>query len=314
MPTLLATGIAAGGVGVECLETVILEYARKIPIQSWTFILAQHDPRSSRSREAVQRLQSLEPKLPGLKVEAHECDLSKLESVRNFAARVKQEVKDGIEVMLLNAGAVFQDGPRFTEGVEETTMVNHIGHFLLLALLKDQLRSAEGFKAKVVFTGSELHKRADPAQTWEQLSLTPGSIRPGYKYDAMQAYGCAKLLQAYCLPHWSSLLSPHNTTVTIASPGFVPSTLLSRSSPWHHRLLMNHVIHYAPFARTPAQGGRSIARVICDEEHLGGRTGVFVDKAGNVVEMHGDVYVEESAKKVWNRTCEIAEVKELVIA
>lgn len=90
--------------------------------------------------------------------EALPLELTDLESVRAFAAAVRDELAGTpIDALILNAGLVLADANRRTaDGYETTFAVNHLAHYLLLRLLIPEL--AEG--ATVVLTTSGTH---DPA-------------------------------------------------------------------------------------------------------------------------------------------------------
>ena len=67
-------------------------------------------------------------------------DLSSLQSVRDFTARVCQQ-EEHIHVLINNA-AVYQHPFTLTEdGLEMNMAVNHFGHFLLVHLLLDKLKA-----------------------------------------------------------------------------------------------------------------------------------------------------------------------------
>lgn len=85
-------------------------------------------------------------------------DLTTLESVRGFAASVRQRIGDTpVDALVLNAGIVRSDvDGRTADGFETTFAVNHLAHYLLLRLMLPAL----GDGATVVLTTSGTH---DPA-------------------------------------------------------------------------------------------------------------------------------------------------------
>ncbi|CAM3490602.1 SDR family NAD(P)-dependent oxidoreductase [Occultella aeris] len=85
-------------------------------------------------------------------------DLTSLDSVRRFAASVRERLGDTcIDGLLLNAGGIRSDaGGRTADGYEPTFVLNHLGHYLLTRLLLPVL--APG--ARIVLTTSGTH---DPA-------------------------------------------------------------------------------------------------------------------------------------------------------
>jgi NAD(P)-dependent dehydrogenase (short-subunit alcohol dehydrogenase family) len=85
-------------------------------------------------------------------------DLTRLDSVRAFAAAVSQRLgTTPIDALVLNAGRSGDADGRTADGYETTFAVNHLAHYLLLRLLLPRL----GDHARVVATTSGTH---DPAQ------------------------------------------------------------------------------------------------------------------------------------------------------
>lgn len=82
--------------------------------------------------------------------EALPLDLSSLDSVRTFAATVRER-SDRIDGLVLNAGMIRSDvAARTVDGFETTFVVNHLAHYLLLR----QLLPALADRAVVVATSS----------------------------------------------------------------------------------------------------------------------------------------------------------------
>ena len=97
-------------------------------------------------------------------VETIDLELTRLASVRTFAAVVRDRVnRMGIDALVLNAGVQSRNADeRTADGFETTFAVNHLAHYLLLRLLQPEL--AQG--AVVVLTTSGTH---DP----EEKTLVP---------------------------------------------------------------------------------------------------------------------------------------------
>ena len=72
-------------------------------------------------------------------------DLASLQSVRDFADAVKQQLGNTrIEMLVLNAGAQFRQAQRSVDGFEMTFAVNHLSHYLLTRLLCPRSLKAVG--------------------------------------------------------------------------------------------------------------------------------------------------------------------------
>ncbi|MEV0248523.1 SDR family NAD(P)-dependent oxidoreductase [Nocardia sp. NPDC050712] len=113
---------------------------------------------------AAQRLEGGNARLilgarrPESAVDTFPLDLADLDSVRGFAAAVRDELGDTpIDALVLNAGMVRPDADdRTVDGFETTFAVNHLAHYLLLRLLEDALAD----DAIITLTTSGTH---DPA-------------------------------------------------------------------------------------------------------------------------------------------------------
>ena len=82
-------------------------------------------------------------------------DLSSLDSVRNFAAKILQQ-EPQIDILVNNAGLVRDEYTETVDGYETCFAANHLGHFLLTNLLLDRLKEAPA--ARVIIVASSLYK------------------------------------------------------------------------------------------------------------------------------------------------------------
>jgi NAD(P)-dependent dehydrogenase (short-subunit alcohol dehydrogenase family) len=87
-----------------------------------------------------------------------------------------------IDLVINNAGARFDDHQKSPEGFERTFATNHLGHFLLTALLWNSVASAPA--ARIAAISSSAHRNARPSGDW---------LWRQNPYDSRQAYACSKL-------------------------------------------------------------------------------------------------------------------------
>ena len=66
------------------------------------------------------------------------CDLASFTSIRECANKIKEKEKR-IDGLLNNAGVMYAPKSYSEDGIEIHWAVNHLGHYLLTKLLKDQL-------------------------------------------------------------------------------------------------------------------------------------------------------------------------------
>jgi NAD(P)-dependent dehydrogenase (short-subunit alcohol dehydrogenase family) len=169
-------------------------------------------------------------------IESRPLDLTRLASVRSFAAAAEQWLGDaGIDGLVLNAGMQVRNiSQRTDDGFEPTFAANHLAHYLLLRLLSPRL--APG--AVVVITTSNLHDPktnpiAPPVHA-DAGKLARGQVLLSPKKDTravLRAYAASKLcnlITARALAS-SALARERGLRVIAFNPGFTPGTQLTRN-------------------------------------------------------------------------------------
>ncbi|ORY86202.1 hypothetical protein BCR37DRAFT_208820 [Protomyces lactucae-debilis] len=289
MPRLLITGVSPSSIGLETIRCILETQRVARQPQQWHIVLAQRDAESPQAKQAALQLQTYCS--PGCTIESRTCDLESFKSVRAFV----QDVTEPLDVVVLNAGLVSKLRHLTEDGIETTCQVNHLGHFLLLHLLQDKLMRG----TRVVFVASSLHKGQDASKTLRAMHCADGPLRTTEPiYRPMTAYAQSKLLQAWCIAGWHRQLSPKGVQVLLASPGFVPTSGLAREETPLKQFLMRWVLHYAPFARSLEQAGKTIAAcALADELAV---SNVYIDANLKETRMHEAVYDDALAQEVWD--------------
>ncbi|MBB5394883.1 SDR family oxidoreductase [Mucilaginibacter sp. AK015] len=137
------------------------------------------------------------------------CDLADLESVRNAAGMLKSSLL-AINVLINNAGGIFNQRSESKDGFEMTFAVNHLGHFLLVQNLLPLLEKGQ---ARIINVSSEAHRMAKP--NFNDLQWTK---RP---YAAWKAYGTAKLFNIYFTRSLALKYGPKGISAFAVHPGLV---------------------------------------------------------------------------------------------
>ncbi|HEX6838902.1 MAG TPA: SDR family NAD(P)-dependent oxidoreductase, partial [Polyangia bacterium] len=107
-------------------------------------------------------------------------DLSLMSSVRALAGEVRTRF-DRIDVLVNNAGAIFNSRALTAEGFERTFALNHLSYFLLTNLILDRIPSG----GRIVNVSSDAHR---PAKIdFDDLQLER-------RYTAFGAYCVSKLM------------------------------------------------------------------------------------------------------------------------
>ena len=87
------------------------------------------------------------------------CDVSDLDSVREFPSAFRATGLNKIDVLLLNAGICVQERELTKEGFDKTFTTNHLGHWLLTGLLLDIITATPS--ARIIAVSSRLHRNCD---------------------------------------------------------------------------------------------------------------------------------------------------------
>ena len=198
---------------------------------------------------------------PGSVAEFFQSDISNLTEVRELVSRIKNRY-DRVDVLINNAGARFTRFEETSGGIERTFVTNHLGHFLLTALLLEHLMRAPN--ARVLTIGSSAHfdVRSNPA--WSLTRTT---------YERKLAYGTSKLANIIFAYELARRLSGTSVTSNAVDPGGV-ATNLGRNNgvvAW-----LRHLTSYAWKGQlvTPRRAAEHIAYVVLAKE-LTGVTGLY---------------------------------------
>src|SRR6478752_6960743 len=144
-------------------------------------VLAQRGARVFATGRSKEKVMSALERMPGV-VLPLECELSDPKSVRACVAALKSDGTklDGI---IANAGVMALPSLELVHGYERQFFTNHIGHFLLVTGLLDQLAD----KARVVILSSAAHSMAPKA------GIEFDNLSGQRSYSPWIAYGQSKL-------------------------------------------------------------------------------------------------------------------------
>src|SRR5436190_1373973 len=170
----------AGMEGKLCIVTggtsgIGLVTAERLAAKGARVVLVGREP--GRGQAAVDRIKAHRPRA---EVGVHYADLSRLDGMRKLASELNALGK--IDVLINNAGAMFWNREVTADGLERTFALNHLGYFVLSALLRDKLIASA--PARIVNVASEAHRGA---------KLDFGDLQYAHNYSGIRAYGRSKL-------------------------------------------------------------------------------------------------------------------------
>ncbi|HVP20204.1 MAG TPA: SDR family oxidoreductase [Spirochaetia bacterium] len=209
-------------------------------------------------------------------------DLSVLSQVRSVAQQAGSRA-GGLDVLVNNAGAVFQRRTESADGIEMTFALNHLAPFLLTNLLLDALRRRPG--SRIVTVSSHAHARAH---------MDFDDLEGRKRYRTWEAYGQSKLANLLFTYELARRLQSTEITANALHPGFVAS---------------NFGKNNGSFLRVGISIAQRLGGVSVEE---GARTSVYLASSDEVKGVSGKYFVKcreeqsspashdpESMKKLW---------------
>jgi WW domain-containing oxidoreductase len=180
------------------------------------------------------------------KVEGHTtpvaCELSDLSSVAACAEKVL-ETNLPLDILMCNAGIMAPSELVQKDGLELQFMTNHLGHFLLVNRLLEQVKAADQGRVVFLSSGGHTHSVAGGID-FDNLSGDKG-------YNAWKFYGQSKLANILTSNELARRLEGCRATSNALHPGVI-RTNLARST---KGIFSNLISVFAkPFERTVEQG------------------------------------------------------------
>jgi len=136
------------------------------------------------------------------------CDLADMQSVKEASEVLKAKLF-AVNVLINNAGGIFNERQLTKDGFEVTFAVNHLGHFLLTACLMPLLEKGH---ARIINISSDAHKVGKPLFD---------DLQSSQKYSALKSYGMAKLFNIYFTKSLAEKYADKGITAYTLHPGVV---------------------------------------------------------------------------------------------
>jgi NAD(P)-dependent dehydrogenase (short-subunit alcohol dehydrogenase family) len=146
----------------------------------------------------------------------HLGDLSLVAEQKRVAAGISAEPR--IDVLINNAGALFNKRIETREGLEMTFALNHMSYFTITNLLLPRLKETPG--ARIVSTSSRAHTRG---------KLDFADLQARKNFRGFQAYGNSKLCNILFTRALAKRLAGTGVTANCLHPGFVATRFADES-------------------------------------------------------------------------------------
>ncbi|MCI4331989.1 MAG: SDR family oxidoreductase [Thermoplasmata archaeon] len=214
-------------------------------------------------------------------------DLSRIGGIRDAAQSV-MGMTDRLDLLVNNAGAVYEQRVETPEGLERTFALNVLAPYLLTTLLQPALARAGA--ARVVMVGSSAHKGA---------SLDVDDLQGRRRYSGFQTYSRSKLALLLLTHEFARRWAGSGICVNVVHPGFV-RTGFGRNNPgglgWGIRIASVFALSVERGAVTPFY--------VCTSPALATTSGRYFVR-GRSVRSSPASYDELLARRVW-AACERA--------
>jgi NAD(P)-dependent dehydrogenase (short-subunit alcohol dehydrogenase family) len=138
-------------------------------------------------------------------------DFASMESIRKGSAELHNRV-DRVDVLVNNAGAIYDTRQQSADGLELTFATNHIGYYLFTALQLGLLKSSSA--ARVVSVASDAHKAAVNGVNFDDLDRKRG-------YSGFGVYGESKLMNILFTRELARRLAGTKITANSLHPGVI---------------------------------------------------------------------------------------------
>jgi retinol dehydrogenase-14 len=245
--TIVITG-ASDGIGLEA--------ASQLAGQGHRVVLVGRNP--AKLAAAVKRIKAESPDaLAG----SHVADFARLSDVRALADTLLAEYPR-IDVLINNAGTVYDKLTLTEDGYESTFAVNHLAGFLLTELLLDRLRTSA--PARIVTTASVGHYRG--TMDFDDLGFERGG------YQIMRSYARSKLANVLYTRDLARRLEGTGITATCLHPGAVATNIWSGAPAFAKPVL---AVAKRLFMVSPAEGGARLTYLATSPEVEGASGGYY---------------------------------------
>ena len=272
--TVVITG-ATSGIGLIAAQELARKGARMV-------MVARDKVRGE------QTLASLRTLAPGINHTVHYADLSRLSEMKRVVAEIAA-AEPKIDVLINNAGALFNTRQVTEDGMELTFALNHVSYFVMALGLRGSLQAATA--ARVINTASHAHKG-------KQLDFN--DLQSANNFRGFNTYGRSKLANILFTRELARRWAATGITVNSLHPGFV-STRFGDESGGAFSL----AIRLAKlFAISPEKGAETIVYLASSPDVVG-VTGqyFYLCRADTPTKQAQD---DESARKLWDQTAKLA--------
>ena len=218
-------------------------------------------------------------------LEFFQCDLSELHEIKKLLVKLNSIKK--IDVLINNAGSIFDKRSLNSQGIEKTFVLNHLSYFALsLGLIKNLENSPD---PRIINVSSNAHKR---------YKIDINDLENNINYSGWKAYCRSKLLNIFFTYSFKKEMKT-KVKSNCLHPGFVNSNFGNNNKNFY-RFLINILKNL--LAINTNQAALSPLNLALNEE-FNNTDGKYFFKMKEK-KSSNDTYNEDLAKQVWNKSLE----------
>jgi NAD(P)-dependent dehydrogenase (short-subunit alcohol dehydrogenase family) len=270
--TIVITG-ATSGIG----EVAAIHLAE----QGARIVFTARDP--ARARDTLAKLRKANPDADHA---LHMADLSLLSEMKRVGGELAREPQ--IDVLVNNAGALFNKRQETADGLEITFALNHMAYFVITNLLLKKLRAG----ARIVTVASNAHRGA---------KLNFDDLQSRRSYVGFPVYSRSKLCNILFNRELARRITGSGVTANALHPGFVATRFGDNSGG-----LMRTVLKVAkPIGAISPQEGAQTIIYLASSPQVAGVSGVYFYESKPATPT-AEARNDEDAKKLWEISAQIA--------
>ncbi len=220
-----------------------------------------------------------------------------LSSINEIGLLAKNLIKEKIDILINNAGALFYSRNESIDQIEKTFALNHLSYFALTNLL---------LKYKVIKNGGRIINVASGAH--RGIDIDFNDLEMSKNYNGWKCYKKSKLCNILFTKKLSDLTSKNNITVNCLHPGFV-KTEFGKNNKGFVSLAIKFLMNV--FAITVEEGAKTIIH-LANSEDVKDITGKYYYKS-KIKEPSQYAENKSSADQLWNKSVEMLKNKGLTL-
>ena len=220
-----------------------------------------------------------------------------LSSINEIGLLAKDLIKEKIDILINNAGALFYSRNESIDQIEKTFALNHLSYFALTNLL---------LKYKVIKNGGRIINVASGAH--RGIDIDFNDLEMSNNYNGWKCYKKSKLCNILFTKKLSDLTSKNNITVNCLHPGFV-KTEFGKNNKGFVSLAIKLLMNF--FAITVEEGAKTIIH-LANSEDVKDITGKYYYKS-KIKQPSQYAENKSSADQLWNKSIEMLKNKGLTL-